>query len=397
MLALLLTPLDVVLSLFARLYGVLSRLFPFLPQLIRRLHSHNAIAPTSRLSVGQPSLSPQAATSRFIRDFTSIYGRHKLPFLDSSYSRAYDIAKTQCKFLLVVPLSPEHDDTDRFIRNTLLAPSLADHLMDPSNNTLLWAGSVADPECDQVVRSLNITTFPSSVVIAHMPSISSTAMSVIARLTGSIPPSEFLATVQAAKMQHGGELDRARSYKAEQDATRSLREQQASAYERSLAADREKARVRKEAEMEKARMESQEQQRREQEVQHAKSCSQWKRWRAQSVSEEPAVGAKDAVRISLRLLNGERVTRRFAAESGLEEVYAFVECHDEIEATSGQESVDRPEGFKHSYPFRLVSPMPREVYDLEGGGTVKSRIGRSANLIAERIEDGEDEDDGDGT
>jgi FAS-associated factor 2 len=49
------------------------------------------------------------------------------------------------------------------------------------------------------------------------------------------------------------------------------------------------------------------------------------------------------------------------------------------------------------YKFQLVSPMPREVYDLEKTGSLKERIGRSGNLIVERIvgEDDSDEDEDD--
>jgi FAS-associated factor 2 len=37
--------------------------------------------------------------------------------------------------------------------------------------------------------------------------------------------------------------------------------------------------------------------------------------------------------------------------------------------------------------------MPREVYDVKSGGTIKERIGRSGNLIVERTDVGEDEDE----
>jgi len=36
--------------------------------------------------------------------------------------------------------------------------------------------------------------------------------------------------------------------------------------------------------------------------------------------------------------------------------------------------------------------MPREAYELDAGGTIKGRIGRSGNLIVERTEEEEDED-----
>jgi FAS-associated factor 2 len=92
--------------------------------------------------------------------------------------------------------------------------------------------------------------------------------------------------------------------------------------------------------------------------------------------------------------SGERVIRKFAADAHIEELYAFVECYDVIQAGEVDEKVEEPAGFEHEYKFQLVSPMPREAYELAKGGTIKDRIGRSGNLIVERtVVDDEDEDD----
>lgn len=52
-----------------------------------------------------------------------------------------------------------------------------------------------------------------------------------------------------------------------------------------------------------------------------------------------------------------------------------------------------PNDFKHNYSFRIVSPIPRQVYSLEEGGSILERIGRSGNLIVEPITEEEDEED----
>ena len=49
------------------------------------------------------------------------------------------------------------------------------------------------------------------------------------------------------------------------------------------------------------------------------------------------------------------------------------------------QDVEEPVGFKHEYNFKLVSPMPRTVYELDEGGTLIERIGRSGNLIVEPV------------
>ena len=79
-------------------------------------------------------------------------------------------------------------------------------------------------------------------------------------------------------------------------------------------------------------------------------------------------------------------------------MYAFVECYDflngEDEVLSEKEALE-PEGYEHEYNFRLVSPMPREAYDLDQGGSIRDRIGRSGNLIVEKVVGEDDEEDED--
>jgi len=128
-----------------------------------------------------------------------------------------------------------------------------------------------------------------------------------------------------------------------------------------------------------------------------RDIAQWKRWRAQSLPDEPPAEVKDAVRVSIRMPSGERVIRKFRSETDIEELYAFVECYEILDSddATGEKDVEEPAGYIHDYGFRLVSPMPRTVFELGGGGSVGERIGRSANLIVEPIADDNDESDED--
>jgi len=249
----------------------------------------------------------------------------------------------------------------------------------------MWGGSVQDGEAYQVSSALNATRFPHITMIVHTPSVSSTAMSKIATIAGSISAQDLISKLQAAIQSQTQDLDRARQQRREQEATRSLRQEQESAYERSLAQDREKARRRKEELAAKEKAEQEEREQTERKAEYACNLRQWRRWRAQNIAAEPSADEKDAVRISIRLTSGERVIRRFPADAGLEELYAFVECYEELQETFEKE-VFEPVGFEHMYQFQLVSPMPREVYELNKGGSLRQRIGRSGNLIVETID-----------
>lgn len=294
--------------------------------------------------------------------------------------------------MLVILLTPEHDDTAVFVRETLLSDHVKNFLNRSQNDIVLWGGSVQDPEAYEVSSSLNCTKFPFAALIAHTPSVSSTAMSIIARMSGPIAPSSFIARLQTAMSQNSESLNRARAARAEQQATHSIRNEQNSAYERSLAQDRERARQKREAEEARALAERQAREKAEIEARQLQNKEKWKRWRAQSLQPEPAPDVKDAVRISIRMPSGERVVRRFVPDAGLEELYAFVECYGLQKEGVSEKQYEKPRNYTHEYKFCLASPLPRETYHLKDGGTVKERIGRSGNLIVERTEAEDDSD-----
>ena len=387
LLSILFTPFNILFRLLSGSLSLFSYLFPFLPRLLPAISRGST---PSRSQTGRRPLNPRDTAARFAREFEEEYGTHELPFYEGGYAQAYDLAKKELRFLMVVLFSPEHDDTSTFVRETLLSQDVVNYLKDPQNKIILWAGNVQDSEAYQVSNTLNCSKFPFAALIVHTPQDSSTSMSTIARVTGLQPASTFVAKVRTAIAQHSAPLDRVRATRTEQQATRNLREEQNSAYERSLAQDRERARQRREAEATQARAEQEARAKADAEEREVQKAEQWKRWRAQSASAEPGPGVKDITRVSIRLTSGERVVRKFAESADIEELYAFVECYDVLKTGEDRSAVTEPTGYTHRYRFRLVSPMPRVVYDIEGGGTVASKLGRSGNLIVEPINDEDD-------
>lgn len=371
-------------------------LFPFLPRLWGTIFSRRVHSTRNHDTSGRRPLNPRDTAARFKREFEEEYGSHDLPFMETGYAQAFDIAKRDLKFLLVVLISKEHDETSSFVRETLMSTEVLSYLAQNKENILLWGGDVQDSEAYQVSTAFNCTKFPFAALIVHTPSISSTSMTIIARIAGVTTAQQFVSKLQTAVSQNSEALNRARASRAEQQASRTLREQQDSAYERSLAQDRERARLKKEAEAERQRQEAEAKAKADAKEAELRDLDQWRRWRAQSIASEPSAEVKDAVRISLRLSSGDRIVRRFKPDLPIEELYAFVECSDVLQDTSHQASgVEKPPGFIFEYKFRLVSPMPREVYELSSGGSIKERIGRSGNLIVERTDlaDESDEED----
>jgi FAS-associated factor 2 len=393
LLAILFAPFSLAYSLFSRWLRFVGWMFPPLT----RLFGGGTAAAAGRRNAagGRRPLNPRDTAARFIREFGEEYGEHQLPFFEDGYAQAFDLAKKDLQFLLVILVSPEHDETASFLRETLLSQEVVDFVRDPNNHIILWAGNVQDSEAYQVSTSLNCTKFPFAGFIVHTPQVSSTAMGIATRITGPTPPAQFIAKLRQAITTHSEPLVRVRAQRAEQQATRSIREQQNSAYERSLAIDRERARKKKEEAERQAREEKEALAREQAAELHAANLAQWRTWRAASLAAEPPATDKDAVRISVRMPNADRVVRRFATDAHIEELYAFVECYDVLQSGESTDGAQEPKNFEHAYDFQLVSPMPREVYDVKAGGTIRERIGRSGNLIVERTSVESDDDDDD--
>lgn len=368
-----------------------------MPHILSSLSTRSSTARSRLNTTGRRPLNPRDTAARFAREFEEEYGRHELSFFDNGYAQAYDLAKKDLKFLLVVLISPEHDDTSTFVRETLLSQDVVNYIKDPQNNILLWAGNVQDSEAYQVSAALNCSKFPFVALIAFNPQLSPPSMSTIARITGLLPPSSFVPKLRTAIAQHSATLERVRAAQMEQTAVRNLRNEQNSAYERSLAQDRERARQRREVEAEKRRLEQQAKDKIEAEAKDRENLMKWKLWRVQSILPEPDPDTKDVTRVSIRMPSGERIVRRFDAKSRTEELYAFVECHSILQSEPSLRSppISKPQDYQHEYKFRLVSPMPRTVHAPEDDGTIGRRIGRSVNLIVEPIGQDDDELDSD--
>lgn len=394
-LAIIFAPFSLVYSLLSKYFRFMSWMFPFIPRTWGRLTASNINSPAARRSAatGRRPLNPRDTAARFIREFEEEYGSHQIPFFEGGYAQAFDLAKKELKFLLVVLISPEHDETTSFVKDTLLSPDVVAFTNDPTNNIILWTGSVSDSEAYQVASALNCTKFPFTGLIVHTPQVSSTAMGIATRVSGPTPPAQYVAKLRAAMQQHNEPLVRVRAQRQEQQATRNIRQQQDSAYERSLATDRERARKKKEEQEKKDREEKEALAKEEEAERYAQNAEQWRRWRASTLPAEPSPEDKDVVRIAVKLPTEERVVRKFAANAHIEELYAFVECYDLLQEGKNVGDVEAPQKFTHEYKFQLVSPMPREVYDLQTGGTIRERIGRSGNLIVERTNLGDEEDE----
>ena len=104
-----------------------------------------------------------------------------------------------------------------------------------------------------------------------------------------------------------------------------------------------------------------------------------------------SIAVKSVVRIALKMPEAARIMRKFKADDSIEELYAFVECYEFVKDGERLATATEPEGYTHKFDFRLVQTLPRVVYDVEEGGTIGERVGKSGNLIVEPILGDEEE------
>ncbi|KAK3311483.1 uncharacterized protein B0T15DRAFT_482495 [Chaetomium strumarium] len=382
-------------KIFSGVFGLLFYLTAFLPRPLRLRFVASSISKGLRQTNGRRVTLPKETAQRFKRDFEEEYGTHSLPFFEGGHAQALDTAKKDLKFLLTVLLSPEHDDTDSFVRNTLLSPEVVSFINDPNNNIIIWGGNVLDSEAYQVARAYNGIKFPFSCVVCLTPKEGSTRMGIVKRLVGPMTPASYLTGIQSAITKYGPDLNGVRAERAAQEMARNLRSQQDSAYERSLAADRERARQKREAAAAAAAAEKRAREEAEAAARQQRLRQEWREWRATTLAPEPDAGDKDVVRLALNMpasSGAGRVIRRFARQTTMEELYAFVECHDLLQEKDAGKRVQKPEGYEHKYGFRIASVMPRETFEPSTSTTVGEKMGRGGNFVVEEISP-DDEDD----
>lgn len=397
LLSILFSPFNFGYRAVSTLFRTFVYILSFLPAPIRPRAITTSVTSGWRGTSGRRMLLPRDTAARFKREFEEEYGPETgLPFVETGFAQALDAAKKELKFLLLVLMSPEHDDTESFTRDTLLSAEVKAFISDPSNNIILWGGNVLDSEAYQVSQEYNATKFPFSCLVCLTPKEGSTRMSIVKRLVGPVPSSTYLAEIRTAINKYSPDLIVARAERSMQESARNVRAEQDSAYERSLARDRERARQKKEAEeavrdVEKRALEDAAAAERK-----IQQKEQWRRWRSTKITPEPDTGVKDVVRLALKMpeeSSAGRIVRRFAASTTVEELYAFVECYDLLVGTEKvDEDREEPEGYKHQYAFRIAGLMPRVVYQPDDTATLGEKIGRSGNLIVEGIVHDEDEE-----
>jgi FAS-associated factor 2 len=180
---------------------------------------------------------------------------------------------------------------------------------------LVWGSNVRNSEAFQVSNTLQATTYPFMAIIALQPvssTSSSTKMAVIERMEGPISAAAIIQRFEAVMTRAGATLNRYRAEREQRELERRLREEQENAYRESLRNDQEKERQRKEKLEQEKRAE-------EARILEKKNKELYLDWVCQKFMVEPTPTENEKLsRISFKLVNGDRVIRKFKYSDGLE-------------------------------------------------------------------------------
>lgn len=93
-------------------------------------------------ATAEPPDAP-AQAREFVADFKAQYGDAHPAWLEESWRQAASLAHQQFKFLFAFLHSPEHEDSEGFVREVLCAPSIVSYV---GETFVAWGGDVRRPD-----------------------------------------------------------------------------------------------------------------------------------------------------------------------------------------------------------------------------------------------------------
>jgi len=261
--------------------------------------------------------------AEFVREYNERYGSSHPPFNRGGYYQVLEEAKRDLKFLLVYLHSEDHQDTDHFCRNVLSSDAVTGEL--ETNNIILWGCSVRKTEGYKVSQALRETSYPFLAMIV----LRQHRMVVVSRKEGLVEPDVMVEWIRKTVTEYEAFIVAARTDRDERNFDRELRNQQEAEFAESLRRDQEREQREREREEVERREEEERERLRREELERKDQIVRMKVELANEIPDEPDVSHPEAVRVLLKLPDGQRLERRFLLTHSLKHIYYYVFCHPE--------------------------------------------------------------------
>lgn len=267
---------------------------------------------------------PLANIAEFAIQYNTEFGTNHVDFYQGSYSQAVNEAKRELKFLVVYLHQFDNQDCTKFATESMTNPDLIEYFR---ANVIFWACSKNLPEGLKVYNALKARRTPFLGLIVYKGA----RMTLVSKIEGPISAPELLVQLSQLISDNEADLVVARADKAERNMNQLIRQEQDQAYELSLKADREKAKLKKEQEEARLNAEKLEKQRLDEEVARENAIIE-KRAALRKLFEEtpePNPSNEETVKLLIKLPNGNRHQRIFRRHDALSELYKFVFMHED--------------------------------------------------------------------
>ena len=259
-------------------------------------------------SPGQNRQSGDGRTdvAEFVREYNERYGSSHPPFNRGGYYQVLEEAKRDLRFLLVYLHSEDHQDTDHFCRNVLSSDAVTGEL--ETNNIIFWGCSVRKTEGYKVSQALRETSYPFLAMIV----LRQHRMVVVSRKEGLVEPDVMVEWIRKTVTDYEAFIVAARTDRDERNFDRELRNQQEAEFAESLRRDQEREQREREREEVERREEEERERLRREELERKDQIVRMKVELANEIPEEPEVSHPEAVRVLLKLPDGQRLERRLS-------------------------------------------------------------------------------------
>jgi len=272
---------------------------------------------------------PLGDVNSFYNEFEAQFGTVHPPFFRGTYSQVLEEAKRELKFLIVYLHSEAHQDTENFCRGTLCDNLFVEYV---SQNMLFWGCSVRRQEGHRVSQALRENAYPFLAVIV----LRQNRMVVVARIEGNISAPALVERLMTTVTDYEAFIVAARAERDERNFNRNIRSEQDQAFLETLRQDQEREEkkkneedVKKKEDEERKKVEEEEKRKEKEEQDEKEKIARLKIDLVDEIPEQPDSSHEDAIRVMIKLPDGQRLERRFLKTHSLKYIYYFVFCHPE--------------------------------------------------------------------
>ena len=347
-----------------------------------------AAAPPTRHAAA--SSAPSALVTGWLQQWP-----HSPPFVPHSYLTAVRECKAQHKLLFLYLHHPSvRTDARSFVGSVLCSEAIRNFV---SQNFIAWMGSAQAGDGARLASTLRVRSYPFVALLAPV----NNQLAVMYRREGETAGSDSSGSSEEDEMIHAMLL-KMEQYdnltagesraEAERVEGRNLRAQQDREYQESLERDREQQR-KKERDAEQKRRDEEERQAKQRAAEEEKQREERRKAerleRRQELLEslplEPAAGGVAVVTVSVRLVDGKKISRRWEDSTPMDRLFDWIDGQPVRPGAAGDAEVLRGSETA-SGGVRVVSNFPRK-YHTEGSATVKSLgLGKQILLMIEPVE-----------